>query len=61
VREACELSFSNEMLFSIDLTQKSLGMNLETQRKLYNEEMLMVASIEVWVSHSFDLTMQLIF
>jgi len=38
-----------------------LGMNPKTQRKLYDEQMLVVASIEVWGFHSFDLAMQLIF
>jgi len=38
-----------------------LWMNSETQRKLYNKEMLLVASIEVWDSYCFHLAMQFIF
>jgi len=41
--------------------QDHLKMNPEIQRKLYDEEMLVVASVEVWGPHSFHLAMQFMF
>jgi hypothetical protein len=41
--------------------QDRLGMNPETQRKLYDDEMLLVATVEVWCHHSFHLAIQSMF
>jgi len=48
------------MPLSLDITPR-LGMNPEIQRKLYNEEMFVVASVEVWGPHSFHLAIQFMF
>jgi len=50
-KHAKVVSFPSPMKFPSRSTslQDRLGMNPKTQRKLYDEEMLVVASVEVWV------------